>query len=115
MIVVWRGQGWAVMGILGAAFVAIYLLVNGLVPGGANPEYFAAHAWPFVLVFGGSGAIMLAWGLATNHRAPVQGISRETGLAVTRRIHHSFYFIPVEYWGVASLAGAIAFYLSRPF
>ena len=111
MILVWRGQGWVVLLIEAAALAAMVLVADFWIPDAAQPAFFSAHGWPFALVLGIAGAIILAWGAATNHQPAVAMIDPETGLSVVRRTRHSLYFIPVEYWGAASLAGAAAFLL----
>jgi hypothetical protein len=114
MFLIWRGEGWAVLLVLSGALAAMVLSVELFVPGGARPEFFSKHAWPFALTFGVAGAVILVWGLATNHRSARAAIDVETGLSVVRRVRHSLYFIPVEYWGAAFLSGAVAFLLLRP-
>jgi hypothetical protein len=103
---IWRGQGWAVLPIYMAALCAVLLAVTQLVPG-AKPGYASAHGWPLAIAFGLAGAINIIWGARTNWQPPVMMVDPENGMRRLTCVRHSFYYIPVEYWGAPGIALAV--------
>jgi hypothetical protein len=115
MLAIWRGQGWAVFPIYFATFIVAMLCITQLVPGADKEGYAGAQGWPLTISLGLPGLINIVWGLRTNWQPPVMAIDPENGMRRLIRVRHSFYYIPVEYWGVAGVAMALlAFCLMPP-
>lgn len=106
MIWIYRGEGWAVPLVQFVALGAVVWAAQRFHPDGAAPDFFASHAWPVALALGAAGIFNVGWGLLSNHRAPEVAVDIETGVQRIVRTRHSFYFIPVEYWGALSIVGA---------
>jgi hypothetical protein len=115
MLAIWRGQGWAVFPIYFGTFVVVMLFITQLVPSAGKEGYASAHGWPAAVSLGLPGFINIVWGLCTNWQPPVMAVDPENGMRHLIRVRHSFYYIPVEYWGIPGVAlGALAFYLMPP-
>lgn len=115
MLCIWRGQGWAVLPIYLATLVAVLLSITQFVPGAGKPGYASAHGWPLAMSLGLAGAINIVWGARTNWQRPRMTVDPENGMRRLTRVRHSFYYIPVEYWGAPGIAlAALSLYLLPP-
>jgi hypothetical protein len=114
MLLVYRGKGFMVPLILGGCpFIVrwIFIAINGPIAKRSNGS--DAQILPILLGLVIGGAILFAWGRYLNSRPAVRGIERMTGREVVVKPQHSMYGVKVEYWGIFSLACAIAAYWYR--
>jgi hypothetical protein len=114
MLTIWRGQGWAVFPIYFGTLVVVLLVITQLVPGADKEGYASAHGWPLAIALGLPGLINIVWGLRTNWQPPLMAVDPENGMRRLIRVRHSFYYIPVEYWGIPGTALAVLAYCLMP-
>ena len=94
-MIIWRGWGFLAFLYAFAAFAMVMMVTDALVPGGNLPFLF------------GSGLLLAAvatWftGLLLNQSGPRRKLAAVNEL--TNR--HTFFFIPLQYWGF--VLGALA-------
>jgi len=84
-MVIWNGLGFLVAIIALGSLWAVQAL-TGTIYG--DEAYYQAHTWPKLAGFGLAGVLTSGIGYALNK------LRRETGAGT-----HSFFFIPMDYWG----------------
>ena len=76
-------------------------------------SYYQDHVWPMPVALVVSGLVCLVVGCLLNRDQPRTLVDIETGEKVVEpRNRHTFFFIPVQYWGplLILLAGVAAIY-----
>jgi hypothetical protein len=79
--IIWSGYGLLVPVI---CFASWFLVPKGVDEITGDPRYWQTHLWPRILAFVLPGAICGALGWFLNREERI----------------HTFYFIPMEYWGM---------------
>ena len=102
-MIIWSGFGIVVPIVVFAAMLVTQVLINGAM--GAN--YYTTHEWPKLLgcTFAALGLLLI--GLWMNKPTGKVLVHKVTGAETYVRRHHSFYFIPVQYWSAIVLAFGI--------
>ena len=95
-MIIWSGLGFlvAVVGfgcVLGAEFLTEAAF--------NDDQYFQSHGWPMLVAFLVAGAIVWFLGRYLNDKGTRRLIDPETNQEVTLKSNHSFFFIPMQYWG----------------
>ena len=95
-MLIWSGLGFLVPLYLVIAFISVFFGVDSVFGG----DYLSTHRWPLMLVFG--LAAIAAWLTGTLlYRQPTKVfIDKSTGKEVTFKPSHSFFFIPMRWWGI---------------
>ena len=88
VIFIWRRRGWLVPVLFLACFVAVQLLVDLLMGSGYYTSHRPAHLGATIF----TSLVVSAVGVILNHR------NRNGGSK------HSFFFIPIEFWGLILFA-----------
>jgi hypothetical protein len=105
-MVIWNGLGFLIAVItfpllLSAEYITEWLAVND--------SYYQDHGWPKLLAFFLAGAIIWPLGAYLNRKQGKVVIEKESGKELLIKPHHSFFFIPMEYWGLILFALGIIF------
>ena len=112
MIWVWRGKGaWALWSLMAGTLVLVLILEATGMTGERSPA--REHAWPVMLILLLAAGICLWIGKDNYEERNV--VDSTTGLQTTQRVRHSFYWIPIEYWGGLYIAIAFACLLFERF
>jgi hypothetical protein len=103
-MIIWSGLGFLVAVIVFAISLAMNMIVDGIYGAGT---YGAQPLWFAVTLLISSPCI---WGLGTALQKNTDQvvIDKQTGQELTiNRSNHRFFFIPMKYWALAALAGAV--------
>jgi hypothetical protein len=102
-MIIWTGWGILVP----VVFFAVTILFQMLVDGILGPDtYSQAKHFQF---FGTSAAALAVWlaGKRMNTKTERRVIDKETGEEMVLKSNHSFFFIPMQYWGFIIFALAV--------
>lgn len=102
-MIIWSGFGFLVPIVVIAAMVVTQLLINGAM--GAN--YYTTQEWPKFVGCTFAALDLLLVGLWMNKPTGQVLVHKVTGVETQVRRHHSFFFIPVQYWSAIVLAFGI--------
>ncbi|MCR5761849.1 MAG: hypothetical protein K6G00_00525 [Treponema sp.] len=106
MWLIWKGFGILTVFFAFASMIGVQLIVDNVLGTG----YWKNNAWPLSLSLIISGLICWFLGRYLNSRPGKIVIDKETGEGFELRKTHSFFFIPLQYWGVIySILAIIAF------
>ena len=105
MIFVWRGKGFLVPVLVIGMLVATQLVVDAL--GGADTYTEDPTRWGGVGLALAGAAVYLLGQKLDGAAARSERVLRDeqTGERVALREVHTFFFVPVRYWGLLLLAG----------
>jgi hypothetical protein len=95
-MLIWSGFGFLVPLYIVFSFIAVFFSVSSTF----GDAYLSTHRWPLMLVFG--LACVASWLTGTLlHRRPTKVfVDKSTGKEVTFKSSHSFFFIPMRWWGI---------------
>ena|SRR5258706_9986426 len=95
MLIIWRGFGISVLGIVLGCLGGAQLLANRL---SGTPTYWESHAWPFAAGLLSAAAII--WCVATmlERYSTSKQIDPFTGETVRLKKPHDLFYIPMKYW-----------------
>ncbi|MBO7419610.1 MAG: hypothetical protein J6U06_00620 [Spirochaetaceae bacterium] len=96
MWLIWKGFGILTIFIVGASMIGVQATVDNIF----GTEYWKNNAWPLSLSLIISGVICWFLGRYLNSRPGRTVIDKETGEELELRKEHSFFFIPLQYWGI---------------
>ena len=96
MWLIWKGFGILTIFIVGASMIGVQATVDNIF----GTEYWKNNAWPLSLSLFISGVICWFLGRYLNSRPGITVIDKETGEELELRKEHSFFFIPLQYWGI---------------
>ena len=100
-MIVWRGYGILVPIIAFAALVLMQLAVDGLLA----DDYWKTHRWPLPAAAVIAGGVLWTIGRRVNAGRVQHWVDPASGLEFTRRgAAHSFFYVPMEWAGVAVAA-----------
>lgn len=103
-MIIWRGFGLAVVGIMFAILVLSELGIEALF---ADQQYYQGHGWPklFALAVSASLVWLLSGYLEGSPDRVV--IDKSTGSEMTIRKRHDLFFVPLRYWPIILLASGV--------
>ena len=102
--IIWTGKGYLVFVIVFGCSLIANLLFNAQVGAG----YYDHHKWPFAVLLLVSAAICWSLGDYLRKRSDQVVIDKQTGKElVINQSHHTLFFIPMHWWGLILLAGAM--------
>jgi cytochrome b561 len=103
-LIIWRGWGFLVAVIVLVALIAMELVASALQGEGAYQEETALWAGIGLLL---AGAVIYPLGRRLNGGEGRLMVDKQTGQEVLIKPIHSLFFIRMEYWGLAALAGGV--------
>jgi len=102
MLLIWKGFGVLTIFIIGVSMIGVQAVVDNIF----GTDYWSNNAWPLSLSLIISGLICWFLGRYLNSRPGKTVIDKETGEEFQLRKTHSFFFIPLQYWG--SICGILS-------
>ncbi|SDY20809.1 hypothetical protein SAMN05421736_101663 [Evansella caseinilytica] len=105
-MIIWRG--WGILNLI--ILILVAFLVHTVVPRGLVNDK-VLNAFVFII----SGIIIWYAGKALNAKANRVMVDQETGEQYRMGNQHSFFFIPMQYWGPIGLIGGIFLIVSTFF
>ena len=110
-MIIWRGWGVLVAVFTFGASLAMELIVESTT---RDDAYFQREAWPLALALVVAGVATWLVGRKLNAATARTVIDKATGRELTIDRTHTFFFVPMHYWGVVLLAlAALPFVLRR--
>ena len=103
-MVIWRGWGILAAVIVLLALIAMELVAEAVQGSGAYQEETALWAGLGLLL---AGAVIYPLGRRLNGGEGRVMVDKQTGQEVVIKSTHSLFFIRMEYWGLAALAGGL--------
>lgn len=100
-MIIWSGWGFLVAVIVFGASLAMELVTETLF---RDDRFYQTHAWPLTLALALSGVIIWTLGTYLHARGARTVIDKSTGQELTIAARHTFFFIPMRYWGPLLLA-----------
>lgn len=107
---VWSGHGYLVAVFTFASCLLMELTTRAVFQ---DDSYYQDHLWPMPVALAVAGLICFVAGRGLNPGQPRTLVDSETGEKVVEPRHrHTFFFIPMQYWGpiMILLAGVAAIY-----
>jgi hypothetical protein len=109
IFIIWRGLGFLVAVItFGCALIA-NLMSNAI----AGEGYFDHHKWPLGVALLISALICWYVGDFLLHRPGRVVIDKKTGKELTLKKSHTFFFIPMHWWGAILVVFALMAFASK--
>jgi hypothetical protein len=110
-MIIWRGWGFLVAVFIFGASLAMELVTEWMM---GDDDFYQKEAWPLALAFVVAGVVTWFVGKWLNTRGGRVVIDEATGQKLTIGSSHTFFFIPMHYWGVVLIAlAALPFVLRR--
>ena len=103
-MVIWRGWGILAAVIVLLALIAMELVAEAIQGSGAYQEDTELWAGLGLLL---AGAVIYPLGRRLNGGEGRVMVDKQTGQEVVIKSIHSLFFIRMEYWGLAALAGGL--------
>ena len=105
-MIIWRGWGFLVAVFAFGASLAMELITESIT---RDDNFYQREAWPLALAFAIAGVITWFLGKTLHERGGRVVIDKATGQELTIDAKHTFFFVPMHYWGVVliALAGAV--------
>ena len=103
-MVIWRGWGILAAVIVLLALIAMELVAEAIQGSGAYQEDTELWAGLGLLL---AGAVIYPLGRRLNGGEGRVMVDKQTGQEVVIKSIHSLFFIRMEYWGLAALAGGV--------
>ena len=100
-MIVWKGWGFLVAVIVFGLSLAMELGTEALV---GDDRFYQTRAWPLALALALSGAIIWGLGKSLHARPGRVVIDKATGKELTVGGQHTFFFMPMHYWGPVLMA-----------
>jgi hypothetical protein len=94
--IVWHGKGFLVLVFVFGFSLAANCLCNAMTGSGV---YWSAHKWPFAISLFASGSTCWLVGRYLHSRKARLLIDPKTGEKIVLRYSHSFFYIPMMWWG----------------
>lgn len=110
---VYTGLGWLVPFLFIAPFLVIGMFLSKIA--GFDVLDRAAPSWPLhtLIVMGALLTSVVGWWV--NRRKIEEVTYEKSGPLITYRTRHTFYSIPMQFWGLIGLAIYLGFYAYRSF
>lgn len=108
---------WSGFGFLAAIIPFLFLLSAQLIAEAvtSNPNIYQENMIPRALALLIAGPIVYLLGKWLNNRKLKTYIDKETGKELTTKGRHSLFFIPIQYWGIIFIIGAIFYIIIEVF
>ena len=108
-MLIWKG--WGLLALLVPAvcsWTAAYM--TGLLYGA---DYYTSNEWAMPTVIGASSILVSYIGHKLNNRPSRVVVDIETNEQLELKSIHSFFWIPLQYWGIINIAISIWMYLAN--
>jgi hypothetical protein len=110
-MIIWKGWGFLVAVFAFGASLAMELLTESIT---GDSDFYQKEAWPLALALVVAGVVIWFVGKALHARGARTVIDKATGRELTIGGSHTFFFVPMQYWGVVLIAlAALPFVLNR--
>jgi hypothetical protein len=109
-MIIWSGWGFLVAVIVFGASLTMEFATEAFF---RDDRFYQTHAWPLALALALSGAIIWTLGKYLHARGARVVIDMSTGKELTMDARHTFFFIPMRYWGPLLLALSIVPFVVR--
>jgi hypothetical protein len=94
---IWSGRGFLVPVIAASSCLLMELTTRAVFQ---DDSYYHTQAWPIPTALAISGVFCFFVGRFINRGSPRKLVDIETGaFVVLPRSQHTFFFVPVQYWG----------------
>jgi hypothetical protein len=100
-MIIWKGWGFLVAVFAFGASLAMELITESITK---NDDFYQQEAWPLALALVIAGIVTWFAGKALHARGARTVIDKATGQELTIGGSHSFFFVPMHYWGVLLIA-----------
>ena len=106
---------WTRLGIL-VALIAIACLIGGQYLTNtifSDAQYYQTHSWPPLVALGVAGVVVWLVGSHLNSNSTRRVIDAETNQEMTLNDNHTFFFVPMQYWGfILPVLGIISLFVA---
>jgi hypothetical protein len=110
-MIIWRGWGFLVAVFAFGASLAMELITESMM---RDDNFYQNEAWPLALAFVAAGVVTWVVGKTLHARGGRVVIDKATGQELTIDNRHTFFFVPMHYWGIVLIAfAALPFVLRR--
>lgn len=109
-MIIWRGWGFLVAVFAFGASLAMEFVTESMT---GDDGFYQEHAWPLALAFIVAGVVIWFVGKNLHARGARVVIDKATGQELTIGGSHTFFFVPMHYWGVVLIALAPLPFLLR--
>jgi hypothetical protein len=100
-MIIWSGWGFLVIVIAFGVSLAIEVVSEALA---GDDRFYQTHSWPMALALVLSGLIVWGLGKYLYARGARVVIDKASGQELTIGGKHTFFFIPMHYWGPVLIA-----------
>ena len=109
-MIVWSGMG--ILAPIGA--FALLVLAEVLTESHFNNEqYYQQHGWPALVAFIVAGLMCFILGKLLKKEKPSGYVDPETGEELMVNPRHSFFWIPLQFWGILFPIIGLVFMFSK--
>lgn len=110
-MIVWKGWGFLVAVFAFGASLAMELITESIT---GDDDFYQHEAWPLAVALVVAGVLTWFVGRTLHARGARTVIDKATGVELTIGASHTFFFLPMHYWGVVLIAlAALPFVLHR--
>jgi hypothetical protein len=109
-MIIWRGWGFLVAVFTFGASLAMELITESMT---GDVDFYQKEAWPLALAFVAAGVVTWFVGKKLHARGARTVIDKTTGQELTIGGSHTFFFVPMHYWGVVLIALAPLLFVLR--
>jgi len=103
-MIIWKGWGFLVAVFAFGASLAMELITESMT---GDDTFYQRESWPLALAFVIAGVVTWFVGKALHARGARTVIDKATGQELTIGGSHTFFFVPMHYWGVVLIALAL--------
>jgi hypothetical protein len=100
-MIIWRGWGFLVAVFAFGASLAMELITESMT---RDDNFYQNEAWPLALAFVVAGVVTWFVGRKLHARGARTVIDKATGQELTLDAAHTFFFVPMHYWGIVLIA-----------
>lgn len=110
-MIFYSGYGWLTL----LLFIAPLIVVGSILNWGFGIDVLATESpWPLHSIVVLGAVLTFAVGAYVNRIKGEERIYEKSGPVTRERTRHTFYWIPMQYWGVIFFAIYLAFFMLRP-
>lgn len=100
-MIIWKGWGFLVAVFVFGASLAMELVTESMT---GDDRFYQAQAWPLAVALFVAGVVTWFVGKHFQGRGGRVVIDKATGQELTIGGSHTFFFVPMHYWGVVLIA-----------
>jgi hypothetical protein len=100
-MIIWRGWGFLVAVFVFGASLAMELATESIT---GDDDFYQKEAWPFAVALVVAGVVTWFVGSKLHARGARVVIDKKTGQELTIDASHTFFFVPMHYWGGVLIA-----------